>query len=427
MDREPIDLFDPATQENWYPAYDRLREEQPVFRLPGTQIYVLTRYEDIIRVVRDPKLFSVQHERLGGDLLIKYPEAREYYRIHGLGKDTGRGRWSPLTTDPPLHRMYRSLVDRFFQGKALVEARPMIERLVDELIDGFEAAGRVELIAAFAEPLPVTVITTLLGLPLEDMAQLKAWSAAWAAPFARGLTLDQELEVARQGVDFQNYIRDVAEQRRRAPREDIISHLVMARVEDDRALSDHEIASIVDHLYIGGNETTTFAISSGMWLMLRDPDIYRALLANPERIPTFTEEVLRLESPTQGLYRTASQDTEIRGVAIPRGATIHMRFAAANRDAAVFPDPDKLDLERVNAGRHLAFSQGEHHCPGAGLSRLEQVIAYERLLERLPDLRLTPAANDFTHLPGFVLRALNHLNLSFGGHSLPIDGDHVRV
>jgi cytochrome P450 len=368
-----------------------------------------------MQVVRDPVLFSVEHERLGGDLLIKHSEAREFYREHGLGRETGQGRWSPLTTDPPRHRKYRVLVDPFFQGSALAKTRPLIERLVDELIDTFVDDGEVEFVSAFAEPLPVTVITTMLGLPLEDMPQLKAWSAAWAAPFARGLSVEQEMDVARQGVDFQNYIRDVAQARRRAPRDDIISHLVQVRFEGERLLTDHEIASIVDHLYIGGNETTTFALASGMWLMLREPSIYQALLADPSRIPTFSEEVLRLESPTQGLYRTASEDTEIRGVPIPKGATIHMRFAAANRDEAVFPNADQVDLRRANASRHLAFSKGEHHCPGAGLSRLEQVVAYERLLKRLPDLRLTPGRNDFTHWPGFVLRALNHLHLSFRG------------
>lgn len=413
MDQASIDLFDPETQEDWYPAYERLRDEHPVYRLPDSNMYVLTRYEDIMQVVRDPKLFSNEHERLGGDLLIKHEEARDYYCEHGLGKDEGIGRWSPLSIDPPRHRKYRELIDPFFQGAALAKARPMIEGLVDELIDGFADAGEVEIISAFAEPLPMTVITTLLGLPLEDLPQLKKWSATWASPFARGLTLEQEMDVAKQGVDFQNYIRDFADARRREPRDDILSHLVQVRFEGERLLTDHEIASIVDHLFIGGNETTTFAITSGMWIMLREPSIYRALQSDPSRIPTFGEEVLRLESPTQGLYRTASEDTEIRGVPIPKGATIHIRFAAANRDETMFPNPDSVDLCRANASRHLAFSKGEHHCPGAGLSRLEQVVAYERLLERLPNLRLTPERNDFTHWPGFVLRALHHLHLSF--------------
>lgn len=410
---DSIDLFDPATQENWYPAYQKLLDEHPVYQIPGTSLYVLSRYEDIIRVVRDTKTFSNQPEDHGGDLLIKHPEARRYYEEHGLGRDCGRGRWAPLGIDPPDHRRYRALVDKFFQGRALAAARPLIENVVESLIDGFSASGEMEFIKEFAEPLPVTIITVLLGFPLEDIAQLKKWSEAWALPFARGLTLEQEMDVARQGVDFQNYIKKIADERRKRPKDDIISHLVQARYGNERPLTDHEIASIVDNLYIGGNETTTFAISSGMWLMLREPGIYRSLLQDPARIPTFAEEVLRLESPTQGLYRTAVADTEIAGAPIPKGATIHMRFAAANRDERVFECPHQLRLDRKNASRHLAFSHGEHHCPGAGLSRLEQVIAYERLLTRLPNLRLTPGANDFTHHPGFVLRALRKLYLSF--------------
>jgi cytochrome P450 len=151
-----------------------------------------------------------------------------------------------------------------------------------------------------------------------------------------------------------------------------------------------------------------------MWLMLREPAIYERLRSDPAKIRVFVEEGLRLESPTQGLYRTVTRDTEIRGVALPKGSTVHMRFAAANRDETVFNDPDRLDLDRPNAIRHMAFSQAEHHCPGAGLSRLEQNIAFAALIEQLPKLRLTPGKNSFQHLPGFVLRALRSLHLSFG-------------
>jgi cytochrome P450 len=413
MASQKIDLFDPEVQENWYPAYDVLRKEEPVYQIPGTTLYVVTRYEDILQVVRDIKTFSNEPETHGGDLLIKFPEAREFYAMHGLGKAEGRGRWTPLGVDPPRHRKYRVLVDKFFQGGCLSKARPAIEQVVTQLIDDFAGDGEIEFIKAFAEPLPVIVITMLIGFPLEDIPQLKKWSASWAAPFARDLTLEQEMEIARDGVDFQNYIRDIANMRRKDPKDDVITHLVQAEYDGERPLTDHEIASIIDNLYIGGNETTTFALSSGMWLFLRDREIYDRLLSEPEKIPTAVEEVLRLESPTQGLYRTAVRDTEIRGVVIPKGSTIHMRFAAANRDDAIFPNPDKLDLDRPNASRHLAFSQGEHHCPGAGLSRLEQVIAFQQLLKRLPNLRFTPGKNDFRHLPGFVLRALRELHLSF--------------
>ena len=402
-----IDLFDPKTQENWYPAYAWMREHRPVYQIPGTKIFVLSRYDDIAAVVRDSELFSNQAELHGGEPLLMHAQARRIY------EERGWPRSFPLSVDPPEHRKYRSLVDPLFLGQHLKAAQPMIEGIVHELIDGIQGRGEVEFIEAFAVPLPVTVIGRILGFPAEDTPSLRVWSAAWASPFARNLTLEQEIRVAELGVEFQHYIKSHIDDRRRNPRADVITHLVQARLDDGRPLSDGEIIQMLDHLYIGGNETTTFALASGMWLMLREPEVYAQLQAAPDKIRVFVEEALRLESPTQGLYRTATRDTEIRGVAIPKGATIHIRFAAANRDEAMFEDADRLKLDRPNAARHLAFSQAEHHCPGFNLSKLEQVIAFRALIDRLPNLRLTAGKNDFRHLPGFVLRALDKLELSF--------------
>ena len=414
MDLDKIDLYDPEIQEDWFPAYRTLLDEAPVYQIPGTTVFVICKYEDILTVVRDPKTFSNQPEEHGGEPLIEHAEARQYYIDHGLGKDTGRTRWPLLGMDPPDHRKYRVLIDKHMLSKSVLRRnQPFIEETVDKLIDGFAQDGEIEFVKQFAEPLPVTIITAMIGFPLEDMPQLKEWSTAWTLPFRRGLTLEQEMDVARQGVEFQDYIKRTADERRKNPKDDIITHLVQARYEDKRPLTDHEIASIVDNMYVGGNETTTFVLTSGLWVMLREPSIYQTLIEYPSRIPTFTDEVLRLESPTQGLYRTATVDTEIRGVKIPKGSTVHIRYGAANRDSDVFDCPEALDLHRENANKHLAFSQGEHGCPGAPLSRMEQVIAYERLLARLPNLRLTPNKNDFNHLPGFVLRGLKSLHLSF--------------
>lgn len=413
MNTPPIDLFDPKTQEDWYPAYRKLLSDFPVYQIPGTDTYVISRYEDILTVVRDTVTFSNEPAKHGGEMLIQHAEARQYYVDHGLGKDMGRSRFTPLGIDPPEHRKYRVLIERYFQNRALGKRRATIEKVVESLIDAFAARGEIEFIKEFAEPLPVTIITTMLGFPLRDVPQLRVWSAAWAAPFARGLTLEQEMDVARKGVEFQNYIKDVIDQRRRQPEDDIITYLTQARYDDARPLTDHEIASMVDHLFIGGNETTAFALSSGMWLMLREPRIYQTLLADPSKIPVFVEESLRLESPTQGLPRVVTRDTEIAGVRIPKGSNVHIRFGAANRDERKFACPETLNLSRGNANRHLAFSQGEHTCPGAGLSRLEQTISFGRLLARLRNLRFTPGKNDFTHHPGLTLRALKKLYLSF--------------
>jgi len=404
--RNEPDLFGPDANRGWFETYRQLREREPVYRVPGTNMFVLTRYDDIAMVVRNSAQFSNEADRHGGEPLLLCPEARAIFDQKGWPKAF------PLSGDPPEHKRFRALVNHFFTGERLEASRALIERHVHRLIDQLPQQGEVEFIAAFAEPLPAAVIADLLGLPQEDNDDLKRWSYAWALPFARGLSREQEVWVAEQGVEFQHYLKRHIEQRRAEPRDDIISELAHARLAG-RALSDGEIISMIDHLYIGGNETTAYALASALWLMLRDRSVYEALLEDPKRIKNFTEEVLRLESPTQGLYRTATCDTEIRGVTIPRGATLHMRFAAANRDPEVFAEPDCIRFDRPNAMQHMAFSQAEHHCPGSGLSRLEMQVAIAALIERVGGLRLAEGRNDFEHHPGFVLRALKELNIAF--------------
>ena len=191
-----------------------------------------------------------------------------------------------------------------------------------------------------------------------------------------------------------------------------MSSLTIARYGDERPLTDPEIISIIDHLYIGGNETTTFALTSALWILLREPGLYEQVLDDRSLVEPFVEEALRLESPTQGLYRRDARDTELAGVALPAGSMVHIRYAAANRDPAMFPHPDRVDLQRTNTRRHMAFSLGEHHCPGEGLSRLDQRMALTSVLDRLAGLRLADS-NDFAHEPGFVLRALTRLDIEW--------------
>lgn len=403
-----IDLLDPATQEDWYPAYDLLRELAPVFRMPGTDTYVLTRYEDVAFVSRRTDLFANGPARQAA--LVRDPEALRIYR------EEGHLRRAPLGTDPPEHRRYRALVDHFFTPAGAERQRAFVTRTVHDLVDGWIHRGEIELVRDLALPLPVTVITAMLGLPLEDVPQLKVWSEAWVMPFAGGLTAEQQRYVARQGVAFQAYLRDRIAEKRRSPDESVLSHLAHASFDDPgglRPLTDEEIVAIADHLFIGGNETTTFALTSAVWLLLTNPVVEQRLRADRSLVPRFVEEVLRLESPTQGLFRHTRADVALHGVTIPAGSTVHLRFGAANRDPRVFADPAALDLDRQNGSRHLAFGQGEHHCPGAGLSRLEQVVALDALLDRLADWWLLPGRNDFRHKPGLVLRALEELHVGF--------------
>ena len=396
-----VDLFSLATQENWYPTYQHLRDEQPVYRIPGTADFVVSRYHDIMHVLRHQTVFPTGASR------------RRSLAAQQVYERGGWERMTPLGTNPPVHRHYRALVDQYLSGPGLDQWRPFIEQSIDELFATFEQDGHVEWITQFAARLPGMVISHLLGLPGTDLDRLRAWSSAWILPFVRRLEPEEEVWVAEQVVEFYEYLKATIDAKRTDPGEDIITYLTRASFAGTRPLSDQEIITIVDHLFIGGNETTTFAMASGLWILLREPGLLERIAADRARIPDLVEEVLRLESPTQGLWRAVAEDVVLAGVAIPAGSTVHLRYASANRDERVFACPADVDLDRPNAGRHMAFSLGEHHCPGAGLTRLEQVLTLEAVLARLPNLRFAGGRNDFDHLPMFTMRSLRSLHLDF--------------
>ncbi|CAN5687779.1 MAG: cytochrome P450 [Ilumatobacteraceae bacterium] len=404
---DDVDLFDPATQEDWYPTYDLLREQAPIWRMPGTDTYVLTRYEDVNHVLRRTETFL-----RGAD--ERTPGRGMSARTAAIYAEQGWPRMAPLAVDPPVHRRYREIADPFFSVQGAEQQRALITGIVDELLDGVAGRGEMEYVVDVAIPLPVRVITTMMGFRTEDIPQLKVWSEAWVLPFRGQLTEEEEVYAGKKGVEFQHHIHDTVRGKREHPDDSVISFFANdARFKGERPLTDAEIIGMADHLYIGGNETTTFALTSGLWLLLADPDVHAAVLADRSRIRNFVEEVLRLESPTMGMVRHTAKDTEIAGVPIPKGSSIHLRYAAANRDPRMFERPAELDLERRNASKHMAFSIGETHCPGAGLSRLEQNIALERILDRLPNLHLARGRNDFTHHPNVTLRAMKQLWVEF--------------
>jgi len=403
-----VDVFAPETIENWYPTYDLLREEAPIYHVPGTQTYFLTRYEDISHVLRRTDLFR----RGAGKSrpLLSDSEALKIFQEQGWPKRTVLG------SNPPEHRRYRDMVDHFFSVIGAEKQTALITNIINALIDEWIDGGEVEYVKCFAEPLPSMVITTMMGFPLEDLENLKIWSEAWVAPFSLQLSAEEEREAAQHMVDFQHYIYGHIQMRRENPGEDVISYLVENPVKlhsGTRMLSDIEIINMIDHLYIGGNETTTFALTSGMWLLIQNPSIQKELRDNPQKSRAFVEEVLRLESPTQGMDRHTAEATEINGVPIPQGAHIHIRYAAANRDERQFNCPMDIDVNRKNAHKHLAFSLGETHCPGAGLTRLEQTIAIQTILERMENFAFSPEKNDFQHHLNFTLRSFTDLHFTF--------------
>ncbi|MEQ8483758.1 MAG: cytochrome P450 [Pseudomonadales bacterium] len=407
-----IDFMDPQVQERWFEAYDVLRAEAPVYFMPQLGMYVLTRYDDIEYVLRRPTLFTAGPDVNTSEPLIRHAEIRALY------EQKGWPRYTPLGENPPKHGCYRALVDPALSPRAIRAREPFIRGTIDELIDGWIGEGEIDFVERFAGPLPMIVIAELLGFPRMDLPQLKEWSYAWVLPFSRGLSLEQERWAVEKHIELQHYIHDTVRAKRKRPADDIITLLTRARYDDpeagrQRPLTDGEIIGITDHLLIGGNETTTFALANGLWLLLRHPQVYQALLADPARIKGFVEETLRIESPTQGLYRYVTEDASINGTPVPKGAMLSIRYGAGNRDPERFPEPETLNLTRRNAGRHLAFGLGEHVCPGATLSRFEQNWAWEHLLRRVPNMAPVPDRDDGTHIPGIWLRALKSIHLRF--------------
>jgi cytochrome P450 len=399
-------LLDPDVQEDPYEYYRALREEAPVYRMPDTGAYVLSRYRDIQWAMSHPELYSIDLLGKAGFSMFRHAEAREVLLRHGHPRNT------KLSTDPPEHKGYRGVVNASFTAGRVNASAPFVQRVVDELVGALAArGGACEFVRDFASPLPVRVIAERLGLPAEDVPRLKRWSDAWVEPLGYACSKEREIEIAWLGVELQRYLAQKFEEKRRSPGEDILSDLVHGRLPDGRALSEEEAMGLAEHITVGGHETVTSALAAGLLLLIEHPEVERELRGDPSLVRHFVEEALRLESPSQGFFRYALEDSELHGVAIPKGSMVHLRFAAANRDPEQFPDPDRIDLHRPNPGAHLAFGQGMHHCLGAPLARLELTTAFRTLLERFSTLRLAPGHPPPRHLPGLSLRSLRELHV----------------
>jgi cytochrome P450 len=281
------------------------------------------------------------------------------------------------------------------------------------MIDTFIDDGEVEFVSQFCIPLPMNVIQDRLGFPKEDLLKLKGWSQDTSLSLSQMLTEEEEIACAERLVKFQHYMNDAFEEKRKRPKDDIISDLVSYVDEDGNHLKTEELLSIVSDLNIGGNETTTDSLASGMLMLMQQRDKLDDILSGKAKLKNFIEEIIRLETPVQSLFRRVRKDVEVSGVNIPEGSIIDMRFGSANRDEDQFECPAKMDLKRKNPGKHLAYGTAHHHCIGAPLARQEMKFAFEILLKRLKNINLAEDKNDFLHRSHFALRGLNKLYLTF--------------
>lgn len=420
---ESVDLsrfnpFDPRVQQCPHAYYRAMQETTPLFHVAGTDLYLVTRHESVTPILRNTTVFSNNFGGAGempkGDVIRRLKEVYDkgWPRVATM-----------LTIDPPYHTRFRGTVATYFTPKRMAELRdPMIEivhRLIDSWIGrGRNGEGTIEFVTEFGVPLPIEAIARVLNVPADRMADFKKWSDDNIATIGTSITDDEQVAAAEGIVEFQHYFADQLERRRVNPEGDLMSDLVNAEIDDDeggkRPLTMAEMLSIVSQLLVAGNETTTKALTEGMMLLARHPEQWAALRADPAgRAPAVVEEVLRLSTPTQGMFRKVTEDTEIDGCPVPKGARIVVTYTAANRDPKVWgDDPDAFDPDRPNHKDHLAFGKGIHFCLGAPLSRLEMQIAFQILAERVATISL-PDTNTFEYHPSFMLRGLKRLDLAF--------------
>lgn len=391
--------FTPAMLVDPYPAYRSLRERDPVHESWLGAGWVLTRYSDIRQLLRDP--------RLGNDLHTaswwKWIEKRQLKagRTQEELDDPNL-----IMSDPPRHTRLRTLVNKAFEPTQIRALAPSIERITHELLDKARGGSVLEAVSAVAYPLPLLVIAELIGIPIEDREQFKAWSDAMA-----GSTGTFALEDIRKSVDgdhaIHKYLLGIIEQRRREPREDLLTRLLQVEEQGDR-LTTQEMLALCSLLLVAGNMTTRGLISMGLLALLRNPEQLDRVRRNPDLLDDGIDELLRYDSPVQLVARFALEDLEFGGKQIKKGKMISMLMGAANRDPEHFPDPDRLDLSRDNS-QSLIFGHGIHYCLGHYLARMEGRIALKALLERYPQMSLDPAGPEWGK--NWVMRSLSSLPL----------------
>ena len=407
---EPATLASPDIYQNPYPIYDRLRAEAPVYLDPVIGLYVVTGAEEMKYILNNHNDFSSVPDTRVMAFYSNAPEIMELY--------DKEGGWAPMstlvTTDPPEHRRYRALVEKAVGAASVRNLRENVGRVVNELIDDFIDAGKVDIQAALSMRLPVAVIGDLLGMPRELGGVLQSMAEA-TTKLADGtrLTPEEILEGHRAQIRGQKVFHEYLERYRKEPAENLLSHLLYARLDTGESLSEREIHSVIQALLVGGNDTTPGAIGNSLLLLARDADLQSRLRADSKLIPAFAEESMRLESPVQGLYRRTLREVTLGGVTIPENATLTIRYAAANRDEKVFERPTELDLNRKGIRNHFAFGGGIHYCVGNMLARMEIIVTVEETLRRLDAIALDPPDFEVRYVPKLVVRNPEALPMRF--------------
>lgn len=413
-----IHLFDIKTLKSPHAVHKRLRDEAPVYFAKELGVHVVSRYDLLRTALKDPVTYSSEFgDFLQKPQMIRYqaasPETQR--RIRDLRAQMVPEPPTMLTLDRPEHTAYRSVVDKLFTGSRIKSAEASVQQVIDDTLAAVDDETAIEFISRIAFPIPLTIIGDRLGVPREDREVFERGAGIAADALRLNMYEDEEFLARMQHeLELQRLMLRIFDERRKAPREDMISMLANSRLAHlDRPLTHGEASSILRQFLVAGHETTTSAFGFGMLALCQNPGLAESLYANPEKVRTFVEEILRIESPVQGLPRVVTKDTELGGHPLKAGDVVMLRYGAANRDERVFEAPDEVVIDRPKAGMQMAFGSGVHHCIGAPLARQELNLGFASIIRRMRDFRLDPDKPAPEAEPSFVLRNLAHLHVRF--------------
>ena len=372
------ELFSSGFLNDPYPTFARLREEAPVYWVDAFRVFAVTRYDDCVNVLMHPEQFGP-----------------------GQHIDPSVGGIEPAR-EPAEHIRYRNLIARAFTTEFVAHMRASVQSLVDSFIDRFTGPGEVDVMPALARPLPTLVLAELLGIPEEQRSTFYAWAEVYTGSLSGPVDMEKKDRFLQTMQELVSYFAYLIEQRRGGSGNDLVTRLTAAYVGEER-LSAAQILSFCEQLMVAGRDLTSGLIGNCLQALLSHPRELERLRAQPDLLDAAIEETLRWDTPVLGQPRTSRFDTELRGVRIRAGDQLIVMFGAANRDPNIFPLPDAFDIQRTNAGQHLAFGKGIHYCVGAQLARLEARVAISTLFARLPGLRLAAERQSERRFTEFML------------------------
>lgn len=408
MSVDNISFMDPKIQTCPFAAYKAVREAGPVYVDPANGWFIITEYNLVKTLTADTTNLS----SFTGILMCKQ-KSEVQDKLDQIYADEG---YMPMpllvVADPPEHKFHRSFVERAFTAARVKKLESYLEQVVDDIIDLCIGKSEVEFRSEVAGIVPQIVIADLLGMPRSDLPNLKRWTDAVIANQDQSNSEARQLELAHIICELHRYAVAKVEEFRKAPAECLLSDFANFKV-DGRELSAREIAALCEQVMAGGNDSSANAIANAVIRLIEEPALQSQLRDNPDLIAKFVEEVLRLEAPVQGLFREPKHDMEIAGVKIPKGSVIVLKWAAANRDPAQYPNPDSVDLLRPNLMRHMTFGNGPHVCVGNQLARGEIRIVVLKLLKRMKNIRYSRGNQSIVRDAHFFAWGPRELHIAF--------------